>query len=46
MFLAFILQSGGDLENDEHAAEVIYNLVSLADKVDGVEGFNKISGMQ
>jgi len=29
-----VLSSGGDLENDERTANVIYNLVHLADKKD------------
>jgi len=29
-----VLSSGGDLENDEHTANVMYNLVHLADKKD------------
>ncbi|EEB13052.1 conserved hypothetical protein [Pediculus humanus corporis] len=41
------ISSSGDLENDEKTAEIIYNLISVADKLDVVAfpsgGFNKIS---
>lgn len=43
-----MLQSGGELENDERMANIVMNLVSLTDKIDpkafsSNEGFEKIS---
>ncbi|XP_046398881.1 ragulator complex protein LAMTOR4 homolog [Ischnura elegans] len=43
-----VVASGGELENDEHMANIITGLVTITDKVDPVafsaeEGFKKIS---
>lgn len=41
----FFLQSGGELENSEHVANVITGLISLADSIlPDEEGYKKISG--
>ncbi|KAK6633545.1 hypothetical protein RUM44_004152 [Polyplax serrata] len=41
------ISSSGDLENDERTAEIIYNMLSVTDRLDssalGNSGFNKIS---
>jgi hypothetical protein len=42
-----VFQSGGEMENDERIASVIYGLITLADKVDSAmqeEGYKRISG--
>lgn len=42
----FSFQSGGDLENAEHTANIISELVSLADKVPPhKEGYKKLTGI-
>ncbi|KDR22145.1 ragulator complex protein LAMTOR4 homolog [Zootermopsis nevadensis] len=41
-----VISSGGEMENDERIANVIYGLISLADKVDSTiqeEGYKRIS---
>lgn len=46
--LFHVLQSGGELENDERIANVIYGLVTLTDRLDSAvqeDGYKRISGM-
>ncbi|XP_069668839.1 ragulator complex protein LAMTOR4 homolog isoform X2 [Periplaneta americana] len=41
-----VISSGGELENDERVANIIYGLITLTDKVDTTmqeEGFKRIS---
>lgn len=43
-----MFQSGGELENDERIANVIYELVTLTDRLDSTvqeDGYKRISGM-
>lgn len=43
-----MFQSGGELENDERIANVIYGLVTLTDRLDSTvqeDGYKRISGM-
>jgi hypothetical protein len=43
-----VFQSGGELENDERIANVIYGLVTLTDRLDSTvqeDGYKRISGM-
>lgn len=45
--VSVFLQSGGELENSEHVANVITGLISLADSIlPDEEGYKKISGNQ
>jgi hypothetical protein len=43
-----VFQSGGEMENDERIASVIYGLITLTDKVDSLmqeDGYKRISGI-
>ena len=43
-----MFQSGGEMENDERIASVIYGLITLTDKVDSLmqeDGYKRISGV-
>jgi hypothetical protein len=43
-----VFQSGGEMENDERIASVIYGLITLTDKVDSLmqeDGYKRISGV-
>jgi hypothetical protein len=46
--LPCVLQSGGEMENDERIANVIYGLITLTDRLDSTvqeDGYKRISGM-
>jgi hypothetical protein len=43
-----MFQSGGEMENDERIANVIYGLITLTDRLDSTvqeDGYKRISGM-
>jgi hypothetical protein len=44
---SYVFQSGGEMENDERIANVIYGLITLTDRLDSTvheDGYKRISG--